>query len=120
MTWGSLLVLLGFLDSRSQESPIGIGTGHRLATDFSNSVQKRGTQSFEGSGRRHESDNKGVSWVEVLEGEAGNSFYGSRLGGSFLWSVEAWSRIPRVMVLWIPLWIFKGNDNGNSNDGETL
>ena len=24
------------------------------------------------------------------------------------------------MVLWIPLWIFKGNDNGNSNDGETL
>ena len=56
MTWDFLLVLLGFLDSKSQESPIGIGTGHRLATDFSNFVQKRGTQSFEGSGRRHESE----------------------------------------------------------------
>ena len=42
MTWGFLLVLLGFLDSKSQESPIGIGTGHRLATDFSNFVQKKG------------------------------------------------------------------------------
>ena len=42
MTWKSILVLLGFLDSKSQESPIGIGTEHRLATDFSNSVQKGG------------------------------------------------------------------------------
>ena len=49
-------MLLGFLDSKSQESPIGIGTEHRLTTDFSNSVQKRGTQSFEGSGRRPESE----------------------------------------------------------------
>ena len=57
---------------------------------------KRGTQNFESSGRRHESDNIGVSLVKVLVGEAGNSFYGSRLGGSFLCSVEVWSRIPRV------------------------
>ena len=27
---------------------------------------------------------------EVLEGEAGNSFYGSRLGSSFRCSVEVW------------------------------
>ena len=24
------------------------------------------------------------------------------------------------MVLWIPLWVLKDNDNGNSNDGEIL
>ena len=47
MTWGFLLVLLSVLDSRGQEGPIGLVRGHRLATDFSILVYKRGTQSFE-------------------------------------------------------------------------
>ena len=47
MTWrgdlGSSTGALGVLDSRGQEGPIGIGTGHRSATDFSNfSLQKGG------------------------------------------------------------------------------
>ena len=71
MTWGFLLVLLGFLDSRSQESSIGIGTGHRLATDFSNfCTRKGGTQSFGSSSKRRGSTSLGVSrilryWKEV-------------------------------------------------------
>ena len=60
MTWrgdlGSSTGALGVLDSRGQEGPIGIGTRHGSATDFSNfGVLKGGTQSFKGSGRRHES-----------------------------------------------------------------
>ena len=38
---------------------------------------------------------------------AGNSFYGSRLGGSFCCSVEVWSRIPRVYWL-----VFPSTDRG--------
>ena len=29
-----------------------------------------------------------MSWVEALEGEAGNSFYGSRLGGTTVSAVQ--------------------------------
>ena len=58
---------------------------------------------------------------EVLEGEVGNSFYGSRFGSSFCCLVEVW-------FLWSRLWIFNDNDNCNVNDngisngngGETL
>ena len=59
--------------------------------------------------------------AKVLEGEEGNSFYGSRLGNSFRCSVEVWFRGPGFygyMVLWIPLWIFKDNDNCNVNDND--
>ena len=89
MTWGSLLVLLGFLDSKSQESPIGIGTGHRLATDLSKFVQIKGGRKVS----RVQVDDTSLKdkeylGFEVLEGEVGNSFYGSRLGCSFRCSVE--------------------------------
>ena len=68
---------------------------------------------------------------EVLEGEEGNSFYGSRCGSSFCCSVEVWFCGPGFygyMVLWISLWIFNDNDNcnitdngnGNGNGGEAL
>ena len=58
---------------------------------------------------------------EVLVGEEGNSFYGSRFGSSFRCLVEVW-------FLWSRLWIFNDNDNCNVNDngisngngGETL
>ena len=83
MTWGFLLVLLGVLDSKDQEDPIGPVRGHRLATDFSIfRLQKGG---------RETSNIKQTTWVyrlrsissfEVLEGGEGNSFYGSRFGGT--------------------------------------
>ena len=60
---GSSTGALGVLDSKGQENPIGIGTGHRLATDFSNFVQKRGTQNFDGSNKRRGSQGQGVSRV---------------------------------------------------------
>ena len=70
MTWGFLLVLLGFLDSRGQEGPIGIGTGHRLATDFSILVYKKGDAKLRTSSKRRGSTGSGVSrvlryWKEV-------------------------------------------------------
>ena len=75
MTWGFLLVLLGFLDSRSQEGPIGIGTGAQVGYGFQHfSLQKGG---------RETSNIKQTTWVyrlrsissfEVLEGGEGNSF----------------------------------------------
>ena len=34
VTWNSILVLLGFLDSRGQEGPIGIGTGAQVSYGF--------------------------------------------------------------------------------------
>ena len=46
---------------------------------------------------------------EVLVGEEGNSFYGSRCGSSFRCLVEVW-------FLWSRLWIFNDNDNCNVND----
>ena len=83
MTWGFLLVLLGFLDSRGQEGPIGIGTGAQVSYGFQHfSLQKGG---------RETSNIKQTTWVyrlrsissfEVLEGGEGNSFYGSRFGGT--------------------------------------
>ena len=42
MTWGFLLVLLGFLDSRGQESPIGIGTGAQVSYGFQQFSYKKG------------------------------------------------------------------------------
>ena len=57
---------------------------------------------------------------EVLEGEVGNSFYGSRFGGSFCCSVEVWFSVDQdstdIRFLWILLWIFNDNDNCNVND----
>ena len=54
---------------------------------------------------------------EVLEGEEGNSFYGSRFGSSFRCLVEVW-------FLWSRLWIFNNNGNckgiSNDNNGETF
>ena len=42
MTWGLLLVLLVFLDSRGQEDHIGIGTGAQVGYGFQHfSLQKR-------------------------------------------------------------------------------
>ena len=61
---------------------------------------------------------------EVLEGEAGNSFYGSRLGSSFRCSVEVWfySTDSTDIGFVDSLMGFKVNDNGNdnSNGGEAL
>ena len=70
MTWGFLLVLLGFLDSRGQEGPISIGTGHRSATDFSILVYKKGDAKLRTSSKRRGSTGSGVSrvlryWKEV-------------------------------------------------------
>ena len=83
MTWGFLLVLLGFLDSRSQEGPIGISKEAQVGYGFQHlSLQKGGRES---------SNIKQTKWVyklrsilnfEVLEGSEGNSFYGSRFGGT--------------------------------------
>ena len=62
---------------------------------------------------------------EVLVGEEGNSFYGSRFGNSFCCSVEVWFSVDQDSTI---LWIFSDNDNcnvnGNGNDngngGEAL
>ena len=39
---------------------------------------------------------------EVLVGEEGTSFYGSRFGNSFCCSVEVWFYGPEFCDLWIP------------------
>ena len=41
-TWSSILVLLGFLESKSQEGPIGIGTGAQVSYGFQQFLQKGG------------------------------------------------------------------------------
>ena len=51
--WGLLLVLLGVLDSRGQEGPIGIGTGAQVGYGFQHFwFTERGTRNFERSSRR--------------------------------------------------------------------
>ena len=55
--------------------------GHRLATDFSILVYKKGDAKLQTSSKRRGSTSSGVSRnFEVLEGGEGNSFYGSRYG----------------------------------------
>ena len=56
---------------------------------------------------------------EVLEGEVGDSFYGSRVGSSFRCSVEIWSLwygILRIFDFVDSFVVFKVNDNRNVND----
>ena len=84
MTWGSLLVQLEFLDSRGPENPIGIGLEAQVSYGFQQFLyKKRGDAKFWKF--------KQTTWVyklrsisnfEVLEGGEGNSFYGSRFGGT--------------------------------------
>ena len=63
MTWGFLLVLLGFLDSRGQKGPIGIGTGAQVSYGFQHfSFTKRGTRNFE-----HQANDVGLQAQEYLE-----------------------------------------------------
>ena len=56
---------------------------------------------------------------EVLEGEVGDSFYGSRVGSSFRCPVEVWSLwsgILRIFDFVDSFVVFKVNDNRNVND----
>ena len=96
MTWrgdlGSSTGALGVLDSRGQEGPIGIGTGHRSATDFSNfSLQKGGRKVSRVQVDDTSPKAKEYLGFEVLEGEVGDSFYGSKTGSTTVlwWSREA-------------------------------
>ena len=143
MTWrgdlGSSTGALGVLDSRGQEGPIGIGTGHRSATDFSNfSLQKGGRKVSRVQVDDTSPKVKEYLGFEVLEGEVGNSFYGSRLGSSFrcVVSADRGDTATNCQILFgfprfsgdLVLWIFNDNDNCNVNDnginngngGETL
>ena len=118
MTWGFLLVLLGLLDSRSQESPIGIGTGHRLATDLSKFVQIKGGRKVS----RVQVDDTSLKDKEYLEFEV----LEGEVGSSFCYPVEVWFYGPRFYEYTVCG--FLGNDNCNVNDngisndngGETL
>ena len=71
MTWGLLLVLLGVLDLRGQEGPIGIGTGAQVGYGFQHFlVYKKGDAKLRTSSKRRGSTGSGVSqvlryWKEV-------------------------------------------------------
>ena len=82
VTWSSILVLLGFLDSKGQEGPMGIGTGAQVSYGFQQFLQKGGRKVSRVQVDDTSSKIKEYLGFEVLEGEVGNSFYGSRFGGT--------------------------------------
>ena len=56
MAWGLLLFLLGVLDLRGPEGPIGNGTGAQVGYGFQHFWStERGTRNFERSSRQRES-----------------------------------------------------------------
>ena len=76
-------MLLGFLDSRGQGVLLVLARGHRLATDSSSFSLRKGDANLQTPSKQRGSTGSGVSRVfEVLEGSEGNSFYGSRSGGT--------------------------------------
>ena len=126
VTWSSILVLWGFLDSNGQESPIGISTGAQVSYGVQQFLQKGGRKIS-----RVQGDDTSLTTKEYL----GLRYWKVRRvtlstdRDLVVLSSVQWRFGPGFhgyMVLWIPLWIFKdnyncnGNNNGNSNDGETL
>ena len=78
---------------------------HGFLQDFSNFGTKGGRKISDNQVNNLGLKAKEYLGFELLVGEEGNSFYGSKFGNPFCCSVEGWFR-----------WIFNDNDNCKVND----